>query len=182
VAVVMVIALVAVIGYYWNQESTPNLPIGDENRGNQVGDLCYGYDLEIVTGEGVTTETIDPTTTGKITVINFWGTWCTPCVNELPYFDQIAANYPDTVTVIAIHTNMVSETEPAYLASHYPDSNIIFARDYIVDGMEGYYSTLGGRGTYPYTVILDEHGVIVKVFWEALHYEDLEAVVKAQLG
>lgn len=181
VAVVLVIVLVGVIGYYWNQESTPNLPIGDENRGNQVGDLCYGYDLEIVTGEGVTTQTIDPTTTGKITIINFWGTWCTPCVNELPYFDQITANYPDTVSVIAIHTNMVSETEPAYIASHYSNSNITFARDYIVDGMEGYYSTLGGRGTYPYTVVLDEHGVIVKVFWEALHYEDLEAVVEAQL-
>ena len=182
VAVILVVALVGVIGYYWNQESTPNLPIGDETRGNQVGDLCYGYDLEIVTGEGVSSETIDPTATGKITIINFWGTWCTPCVNELPYFDQIATNYPDTVTVIAIHTNMVSETEPAYIAGHYPDSNIIFARDYIVDGTEGYYTTLGGRGTYPYTVILDENGTIVKVFWEALHYEDLEAVVLEHLN
>ena len=182
VAVVMVIALVGAIGYYWNQESTPNLPIGDETRGNQVGDLCYGYDLEIVTGEGVTGETIDPTTTGKITIINFWGTWCTPCVNELPYFDQIATNYADAVTVIAIHTNMVSETEPAYLAEHYPESNIIFARDYIVDGMEGYYTTLGGRGTYPYTVVLDENGTIVKIFWEALHYEDLQAVVEKELN
>ena len=182
VAVILAVALVGAIGYYWNQESTPNLPIGDENRGNQVGDLCYGYDLEIVTGEGVTDKTIDPTTTGKITIINFWGTWCTPCVNELPYFDQIATNYPDSVCVIAIHTNMVSETEPAYLASHYPDSNITFARDYIIDGAEGYYTTLGGRGTYPYTVVLDEQGVIVKVFWEALHYEDLAAVVEAQLA
>ena len=182
IAVVMVAVLVGAIGYYWNQESTPNLPIGDETRGNEVGDLCYGYDLEIVTGDGVTGETIDPTATGKITVINFWGTWCTPCVNELPYFDQIATNYPDTVTVIAIHTNMVSETEPAYLAEHYPDSNIIFARDYIADGVEGYYTTLGGRGTYPYTVVLDETGTIVQVFWQSLHYEDLEAVVEECLN
>ena len=47
---------------------------------------------------------------------------------------------------------------------------------------EAYYTALGGRGTYPYTVVLDENGVIVKVFWESLHYEDLQAVVEAQLN
>lgn len=178
VAVVMVIVLVGVIGYYWSQESTANLPIGGE-RGNEVGDLCVNYDLEIVTPEGITTETVDPTATGKITVINFWGTWCTPCVNELPYFDQIATEYADSVEVFAIHTNMVSETEPGYLAEHYPDSLITFARDGV---NEAYYTALGGRGTYPYTVVLDEKGVIVEVFWASVHYVDLQAVVETELN
>ncbi|MBR5524013.1 MAG: 4Fe-4S binding protein, partial [Clostridia bacterium] len=35
--------------------------------GNEVGDLCYSYPLEIVNGEGVTGETIDPAATGRIT-------------------------------------------------------------------------------------------------------------------
>ncbi len=182
VAAVLAVLLAGAIGYYWSQDSAPNLPIGDGNRGNQVGQLCYGYDLEIVDGTGILSETVDPTTTGKITVINFWGTWCTPCVNELPYFDQLASNYSDSVQVIAVHTNMVSETAPAYIASHYPDSKITFARDYLLDRAEGYYTTLGGRGTYPYTVVLDETGTIVKIFWEALHYEDLSSVVDALLA
>lgn len=29
----------------------------------------------------------------KIYVINFWATWCKPCVEELPYFEQIYENY-----------------------------------------------------------------------------------------
>ena len=178
VAVVMVIALVGAVGYFWSQDTTPNLPIGGE-RGNQEGDLCVNYDLEIVTGEAITTETVDPTATGKITIINFWGTWCTPCVAELPYFDQIATEYADSVKVFAIHTNMVSETEPGYLAEHYPDSLITFARDGVG---EAYYTALGGRGTYPYTVILDETGKIVKIFWSSVHYEDLQAVVEQQLN
>ena len=73
---------------------------------------------------------------------------------------------------------MVSDTAPAYIAGHYPDSSITFARD-LQD--EGYYKMLGGRGTYPYTVILDENGVIVKIFFEALEYEDLAAVVDENL-
>lgn len=183
--VVMAAVLIGAIGYYWSQEDVRNLAIsGSEDRGNQVGDLCYNADLEIVDATGILTETIDPTATGKITIVNFWGTWCTPCVNELPYFDQIASDYADSVTVIAIHTNMISETAPAFIGSYYADSNIVFARDYTAEGstVEQYYTALGGRGTYPYTVILDETGTVIAVFVEALEYEDLAEVVEAQLA
>lgn len=172
--------LVGAIFYYWNDESNTSTNSGNEQteQGNEVGDLCYGADLPIVDSTGVTGETINPVKTGKITIINFWGTWCTPCVNELPYFDQIASDYEDTVSVIAIHTNMVSDTEPEYIKNYYSDSKMTFAHDLVE---EGYYSLLGGRGTYPYTVILDEDGVVIKVFLEALHYEDLQEVVDGQL-
>lgn len=176
--VLMIAVLAGAIAHYWNDDTG----VVTAESGNEVGDLCYGYDLEILTSEGVSGETIDPTATGKITIINFWGTWCTPCVNELPYFDQIAAEYADTVTVIAVHTNMVSDTAPSYIGTYYPDSSIIFARDYPEGSTEGYYSTLGGRGTYPYTVILDENGVIANVFVSSLHYEDLKEAVTALLG
>lgn len=31
----------------------------------------------------------------KIYVVNFWATWCVPCVAELPYFEQLKENYPE---------------------------------------------------------------------------------------
>ena len=175
--VLMIGLLVGAIIYYW--VTTPDYVKPDV--GSEVGDACISYDVTIVDETGISTETINPTTTGKITIINFWGTWCGPCVKELPYFDQIATNYGDDVVVLAIHTSTVVDTAPAYIAEHYPDSKIIFGKD---DG-EGFYGTfytaLGGRDTYPYTVILDEQGVIVKIFVNALHYEDLEAVVEEEL-
>ena len=30
---------------------------------------------------------------GKTYVVNFWATWCGPCVKELPYFEELRANY-----------------------------------------------------------------------------------------
>ena len=172
--IILVAILITSAAFYWNDSSN-----AVAEKGTEVGDACYGAELSVVDGSGITENKINPTETGKITIINFWGTWCTPCVNELPYFDQIATNYKDDVLVIAVHTNMIIDTAPEYIKSHYPESNITFASDI---AEEGYYSLLGGRGTYPYTVVIDENGVIVKIFFEALEYEDLEEVVKGQLN
>ncbi len=174
--VLLVAILITSVAFYWNDESN-NTPT---ETGTEVGNLCYGTDLTVVNGSGITKSTVNPVETGKITIINFWGTWCTPCVNELPYFDQIATNYADTVSVIAVHSNMGGEftTAPNYIKEHYPQSNLVFAIDL---DEAGYYTMLGGRGTYPYTVVLDENGVIVKIFFEALEYKDLQEVVENQL-
>ncbi len=171
--ILLVAILVTSVVSYWNDSS--NIVA---EKGTEIGDACYGADLLVVDENGISDKTINPIESGKITIINFWGTWCTPCVNELPYFDQIATNYKDNVSVIAVHTNMIIDTAPEYIKSHYPESNITFASDI---AEEGYYSLLGGRGTYPYTVVIDENGVIVKIFFEALEYEDLEEVVNNQL-
>ena len=179
-AVLMLAVLCGALVYYWNQPdvTNPNPGIITADRGNQVGELCYNYDLTIVDGNGDTGAVLDPTATGKVTVINFWGTWCTPCVAELPYFDQIAAEYDD-VTVVAIHSAASRETAPAYIAEHYPDTRMLFS----YDGGEGftgeYYTALGGRGTYPYTVVLDEGGIIQKIFFSSVTYEDLKQAVDA---
>ena len=186
-AALMVAVLAVAIVYYWNNGSNvPASPaISSAERGNEVGDLCFDYALSIVDSTGVTGESIDPTTTGKITIVNFWGTWCTPCVNELPYFDQIASDYPEDVSVIAIHSSLSSETAPEYIGKYYPDSLMTFAKDDAVDemGLNGaYYTALGGRGAYPYTVIMDENGIALAVFVSSVEYEDLQEVVEARLA
>ena len=178
--VVLLSLLFGSIAYHWNVSSdttATDTPSGGQEAtyGNQVGDLCFGGELQIITPQDISTDTIDPSATEKITIINFWGTWCTPCVNELPYFDKIATDFKDTVKVIAIHTDMRAETAPKYIATYYPESSITFAKD--IAGEE-YYGKLGGRGTYPYTVVLDKEGKITKIFFEALEYEDLKKAVE----
>ncbi len=177
--IVLLGILVGAVVHYWNEPE----PIR-ATEGNQVGDLCYGYDLQIITKDGISEEIIDPTKSGKVTVINFWGTWCTPCVAELPYFEQVAQEYSDKVQVVAVHTHLVYETAPAYIGNKYPDSKIIFAKDYPIDEqglVGGYYSALGGRGTFPYTVVLDENGIITKIFVSSLTYDELKAAVENTL-
>ena len=169
--IVMLAVLIGALCYYWdpNVDLNPTQPSDttpsgtDPVIGNQVGNLAPSFQLEIVTADGITTETVNPTTTGKVTIINFWGTWCGPCVAELPYFDAVASQYADKVTVIAVHSNQGIDTAPAYIADTYPNSNIIFAKDNEgANPINGaLFSALGFNMAYPATVVLDENGVII---------------------
>lgn len=179
-AVLMIGLLVGAVVYYWQAAEPVNA-----TQGNEVGQLCYGEQLQIITKDGILEETADPTQTGKVTVINFWGTWCTPCCAELPFFQQVAEEYGDSVSVFAVHSYLLAEeTAAAYIASNYPDSSLNFLADYAIDqtGTSGYYTTLGGRGTYPYTVVLDEDGTISKIFVSSVTYDMLKAAVDEALN
>lgn len=49
-------------------------------------------------------------------VINFWATWCKPCVQELPYFDELQASFADKkIKVILVSLDFAEKKETALL-------------------------------------------------------------------
>ena len=198
----IMVGLLAFALIYYNfiaETEEPLLPTPDQSVedgappvGNQVGNTCYGYEMEVFDENGMTGEKFNPASNkGKITIINFWGTWCTGCKKELPYFDRIASEYRDTVTVVAVHTNLDFDngSPPAkdYVAEFYPDSNIIFTKDNPIDpsdpySNEYYFEILGGKDSYPITIILDENGVIIETKFAEMTYEELKSIVDTQLA
>lgn len=175
IAGVLAAALLAGALLYYNVFDNKPLP----ETGSEVGFSCPQSNLALVGKDGtVNVKELQ----GKIVVINFWGTWCTPCVAELPHFDRVASEYKDTVTVLAVHSSSSYGNTPPeeYVASHYPNSEMIFAKD--VPSAESkyvdeYYAALGGVSTYPMTLVLDEHGVIVfKQIGSLTHDELVDAI------
>ena len=162
-----------------NESEGNNNNVGEENTkpsvGNEVGYLCPGYDVSLFDEDGVTGEKFNPATNaGKITVINFWGTWCGPCKAELPDFDRIAFEYKDQITVIAVHTTYKSEEAAQYVKDNFADSDMLFGFDKPYDGydVDYYFTALGGADSYPITIILDENGVITHTIMNTVHYDD----------
>lgn len=149
-------------------------------RGNEVGDVCYDAALTEISENGVALSTFDPTAFGKVTVINFWAYWCPPCVNELPHFDDVAQKYADQVAVVAVHCDQLTKAQE-FIGNSYSDSAIRFAMDGSGNPY-GYYTTLGGSGTIPYTLVLNEKGIITHVFRQAVTQTQLETAVLEAMG
>ena len=50
--------------------------------------------------------------TDTLYVVNFWATWCKPCIEELPYFEQAGKNYlSKKVKILLISVDFLSEKE-----------------------------------------------------------------------
>ena len=48
----------------------------------------------------------------RLHVVNFWATWCPPCVKELPYFQSVAKEYdPSKVKFILVSLDFPSQIE-----------------------------------------------------------------------
>ena len=82
-------------------------------------------------------------------------------------------------TVIAVCANFDAEFAPDFVAENYGDYSMLFGVD-LAD--EGYYNLLGGKGTYPMTLIIDESGVITAKFYDKVSYEDLKTAIDAALA
>ncbi len=143
--------------------------------GNTVGSLCPTMTLDTYTGETFSIEE----TKGKITVLNFWGTWCTPCVQELPHFDEIASEYADTVAVVAIHSALEVESGGDYINETFPNTKMIIPHDTENDD---YYKALGGTISYPMTIIIDEDGIIIFSKTGSVTYDELKGAIDSALS
>lgn len=145
------------------------------------GSDCPDFEVPVydnVTGE-LTDETYSPADSrGKVTVINFWGTWCLPCKDELPFFDRVAREDEDVV-VVAVHSVQDMAGAPSHIAENYPDSAIIFAQDSALSGAgtDDVITMMGGGMQYPYTVIVNTEGVITYLGAGSMTYEQLAALV-----
>ena len=184
-ALVMIVALV-----YYNfidsedinsttptEPTTESTPDDTVKEGNQVGDLCYNYQMPVYGSE----ESISVADTrGKITVINFWGTWCTPCVAELiNEFPSINQEYGDKVAIIAVHSyDEYGKDVPAFIKENF-NLDAIYCRDGAGDL---YYRLLGGGQAWPATVILDENGIIVASIPRSTTFEEMKLIIDSILA
>jgi thiol-disulfide isomerase/thioredoxin len=117
-------------------------------------------------------------------VINFWASWCAPCLKELPYFEQVNTRFArNKVKVIFVNLDVVSKLEekvkplvkknninsPVLLLDE-PDQNSWINR---IDP--------DWSGALPFTILLNNNRKKRKAFEQALTKEELESALLAFL-
>lgn len=90
---------------------------------------------------------------GKVVVLNFWATWCPPCVEEMPSLGRMQRQLADQVTVLAISTDENGDAYRQFLSDRHID--LITIRD-----GEQKSNQLYGTLRFPETYIIDRKGVI----------------------
>jgi thiol-disulfide isomerase/thioredoxin len=81
---------------------------------------------------------------GRVVLLNFWATWCVPCLREFPALDALAKEFtPDGLTVLAINvedadanaevTAFITKTNPSFQVLR--DADMALARAYRIPGM-----------------------------------------------
>ena len=171
-AIVLAAALLIGALVYYNV--IDNKPTPD--AGSEIGELCPSNALDLVDGSGKISISA---LRGKIIVINFWGTWCTPCVAELPHFDELASEFDGEAVFIAIHSSYAADTALDFIHENYPDSKMLFGQN---DESDSYFYALGGGDTWPMTLVLDSEGVITARFDGSVDYETLKAAIEDALN
>lgn len=58
---------------------------------------------------------------GKIILLNFWATWCTPCIAEFPQFLKLAQAMPEDVVILAVSIDDEKTAIGKFLKRYLPD-------------------------------------------------------------
>lgn len=63
---------------------------------------------------------------GKVVVLNFWQTWCGPCVGEMPNLNNMPAKWAD-IEVLCITNETKSQVNP--FIEKYPNIHFVYVKD-----------------------------------------------------
>ncbi|HTS07455.1 MAG TPA: TlpA disulfide reductase family protein [Candidatus Eisenbacteria bacterium] len=105
---------------------------------------------------------------GQVVVLNFWATWCPPCVEEMPSLVEMQRRMKAKgITVIGVSVDVDQSAYNRFLKDH--NVNLLTVRD---PGQKS--SNLYGTFKFPETYIIDRNGVMRRKFIGAVDWTEPE--------
>lgn len=169
------VAIIGLVGgYFFNQSLTstsatqesPDVPSQTARRAD--------FALNDVSGNLRKVDEWD----GKVLLINFWASWCPPCVREIPDFVRLYDSYVDkgfVIVGIALDEkqDVIDFIDP--IGVEYP---ILIAPESGIALTQAYGNRLG---ILPFSVLIDRKGQIISTHKGELDFESAEKLIKPLL-
>lgn len=94
---------------------------------------------------------------GSLVLIDFWESWCGPCLQVFPSMEQLRGEYPDEFQVLAVTVGLTEGPEDAraFAEEHGYDFHFLYDE-------YGVFDSLGGQGI-PFKAYVDPDGNFVKI-------------------
>jgi peroxiredoxin len=119
-----------------------------------VGDRAPNFNLTADDGTGVSLEDYR----GKYVLLNFWATWCPPCVEELPSLNALYdALRNDGLVVLGVSVDEDEDLYQRFLEAH----RVMFPT---VRDPERNVSNRYGTFKYPESYLIDREGMVIRKY------------------
>ncbi len=136
------------------------------------GKPAPAFELEGLDGKKVKLEDLK----GSVVVLDFWATWCPPCVKGMPILDKVAKERKDKgLKVYAINVEEDKETIEAFMKERKLELSVLL-------DPEGETGKAYGASAIPETVIIGKDGTVKKVMVGLHPEEELSKLIDAELG
>src|SRR5690606_4682322 len=115
---------------------------------------------------------------GSVLIVNLWGSWCPPCVREIPILVDLQRGYGGRGLLyvgIAVDRRDAAQRIADEAGINYP---ILYG---VQSALEVAQTYRNDAGTLPYTVVIDRDGIVRHLFATELDRPGLEAALKPLL-
>jgi cytochrome c biogenesis protein CcmG, thiol:disulfide interchange protein DsbE len=107
---------------------------------------------------------------GQIVVLNFWATWCPPCIEEMPSLVQMQQRMKDKgIVVLAVSVDASESQYHQFLKDH--NVNLLSVRD-----ADQKSNALYGTAKFPETYIIDRSGIVRRKFIGAVDWTEPDVI------
>ena len=113
-------------------------------------------------------------TRGKYLVVNFWATWCTPCLKEIPVFVEFYNQHLDQVEILGLDYEPINLSAIDEFIERFSINYPIILFD---EKNESEYSKFGDIVGMPTTQIYDPKGELMQTFMGEINIEDLQKII-----
>lgn len=145
-------------------EFKPGMPIKE-------GVAAPDFTGELMDGTSITLSELQ----GKPVIINFWATWCGPCVKEMPAFERLKDDFGDKIGIIAVNCGDDAGTVKDFVEENGYTFPVVLDEEYSI-------SMLYPTNSIPYTVVLDAEGKVAHISTGALDADTMYERYKEALG
>jgi len=121
----------------------------------KIGDKVNEFDFKKILNYTAPSSSLN-NLKGKLTVIDFFGTWCVPCVKALPNLSRLQNEFKNSIRFFLV-SNETEERLSKFISLRNP-----FAFPVVVDD-ENKFTGLFQPPSYPYTIVLDSSGTVIAV-------------------
>ncbi len=111
---------------------------------------------------------------GKVVVVDFWATWCGPCIRAMPKLESLSRRYTGQLEIITVNLDDAAKARSMFDEGGY---RMTLVAD------DGQVSTRYGVSTIPHSVVIDRDGIVRTVYrgGSSAITADVEAIIRGEI-